>query len=249
MPNVRANGIDIYYEIHGQGGPLVMVIGLSANVDWWEPAIIERLSRRYRLLLFDNRGAGRTEKPDMPYTISLMAQDTAALMALLGIERAHILGVSMGGMIAQEFALQYPDRVNKLILACTSCGGKESVSASPEELAFFMRREGSPEEIKRRLFRILFPEEFIASHAGELERFWERILKAPIPQEAFFRQLGAIQTFSSCGRLAQIQAPTLVMTGNRDVLIPPQNSEILARKIPDARLEIFSLCFFIVTFQ
>jgi len=229
----------MYYEIHGQGEPLVMIMGLSANVDWWDPVIVERLSKRYQLLLFDNRGAGRTEKPQMTYTIALMAQDTVELMTQVGIEKAHILGVSMGGMIAQELALHYPERVNKLILACTNCGGTQSIVAPPDVIGLFTNRTGTPDEIKQRMFKVLFPDEYIANHADQLEQLWLRAIRAPIPTDALLRQLEAIQTFSTYDRLDQIQAPTLVMTGDQDILVPPKNAEIIAGRIPGARLEIF----------
>ncbi|OUM84410.1 MAG: hypothetical protein BAA01_00890 [Bacillus thermozeamaize] len=239
MPTIQANGIEMYYEIHGQGTPLVMIMGLSANLDWWEPEMIERLSKRYRLLLFDNRGAGRTEKPAVEYSIPMFAQDTAALMSQVGIEKAHILGVSMGGMIAQEFALHYPERVDKLVLVCTNCGGAQSVPASPEVLGWLANRNVSPDELKQRQLKLLFPDSFVAEQPDKVERFWERVSRAPIPLEAFQRQLGAIQRFGTYDRLDRITSPTLVMTGSEDILVPPRNSEILAERIPGARLEIF----------
>jgi pimeloyl-ACP methyl ester carboxylesterase len=160
-------------------------------------------------------------------------------MTQVGIERAYILGVSMGGMIAQEFALHYPERVNKLILVCTNCGGSQSVPAAPEVLALLANRDVSPEEFKQRQFKLLFPDHFVAARSDKLERFWERVQRAPIPLAAFYRQIGAIQAFSTYDRLDQIQSPTLVLTGDEDILVPPQNSEILARRIPGARLEVF----------
>jgi len=131
MPKAKVQGIDLYYEVHGAGYPLVLIRGFGSNLDHWycqTPAF----SSRYRVVTFDNRGIGRSEKPDVPYTISMMAGDTAGLMDAIGVSKAHILGISMGGMIAQEIALRYPQRVHGLVLACTHCGGDRAVRPSEE---------------------------------------------------------------------------------------------------------------------
>ena len=118
MPKQKVNRIEIYYEMHGQGDPLVLIMGLRRNAEWWYRQI-PTLSKHFQVLVFDNRGAGRTDKPKMDYSIRLFADDTAGLMEALGIREANILGVSMGGYIAQELALNYPDRVKRLVLGCT----------------------------------------------------------------------------------------------------------------------------------
>lgn len=239
MPAVEANGLKMYYEIHGEGHPLVMIMGLGANLDWWGPEIVDRLARRYRLLLFDNRGAGRTEKPATRYSIRMFADDTAALMDAVGIERAHVLGVSMGGMIAQELALNHPGRVERLILACTNCGVLRSVPPSMRVLAWLTARNVPPETLKERQLRLMFPDRFVARQREQIEAYWQRAGRHPTPVDAFRRQFGAILRFNSYGRLRRIQAPTLVMTGDEDILVPPRNAEILAARIPGARLEVF----------
>jgi pimeloyl-ACP methyl ester carboxylesterase len=120
MPKVKVNDIQIYYEVKGKGYPLVMIVGCGANLEAWDPRLIEGLSKHFKLVLFDNRGAGRTDLSKGEYTIRLFADDTAGLMDALGISRAHVLGISMGGMIAQELAINYPEKVSKLIL-CSTC--------------------------------------------------------------------------------------------------------------------------------
>ena len=216
-----------------------MIMGLGANLDWWDERVVGRLSRRYRLLLFDNRGSGRSEKPPGLYSMPLFADDTVALMDAVGIEKAHVLGMSMGGMIAQELALRHPARVQRLVLACTSCGGVRSIP--PEPWAFFrlLDRDALLEFEWERQVELLFPRHFAAQHRHQLEAFWRRASRFPTPPAAFRRQLAAILRFNSYGRLPWIQAPTLVLTGTEDVLIPPKNAEILAARIPDARLEVF----------
>lgn len=119
MPTIKANDINIYYELYGEGEPLVLIAGLGTDLTVYEPTI-NRLSKRFRVLAFDNRGVGRTDKPDIPYKIEIMADDTAELMNGVGINKAHVLGISMGGRIAMALALQHPSKVNSLVLAATS---------------------------------------------------------------------------------------------------------------------------------
>lgn len=119
MPYVKVNDIQMYYEIHGDGEPLVLIVGLGTDISEWD-GIIRWLAKKYKVLAFDNRGAGRTDKPDAPYSMEMMADDTAGLMQTLGMQQAHILGVSMGGRIALAFSLRYPERVKKLVLVSTS---------------------------------------------------------------------------------------------------------------------------------
>ena len=116
MPKVKVNGINMHYEVHGDGFPIVMITGVSFCLKIWDNVLIDSLSKQFKVILFDNRGAGQTDIPEGEYTIKMMADDTTGLMDALNIERAHILGFSMGGMIAQEVALNYPQKVEKLIL-------------------------------------------------------------------------------------------------------------------------------------
>jgi pimeloyl-ACP methyl ester carboxylesterase len=138
MPRQRVGDIEIYYEVHGAGPrTLVMVRGLGSNLlSWYEQ--IDVLPRHYKCVMFDNRGAGRTDKPDAPYSIKQMADDTAGLMDALGIGRAALLGISMGGMIAQEFALYHQEKLSCLILGCTHFGGANVVQSPPEIAAAIM---------------------------------------------------------------------------------------------------------------
>ena len=119
MPKVKVNDIQIYYEVKGDGFPVVMINGLSDNLDCWDPRLIEALSKKFKLVLFDNRDAGRTDVSEREYTMKLFADDTVCLMNALGISKAHVLGISMGGMIAQELVLNYPEKVAKLVLCST----------------------------------------------------------------------------------------------------------------------------------
>ncbi|MBS7250586.1 MAG: alpha/beta hydrolase [Candidatus Freyarchaeota archaeon] len=240
MPRIRIGDIKMYYEIHGKGFPLVMITGLSANKDWWPDYFIQQFSKRFKLLLFDNRGAGRTDAPKIDYTIRMFADDTIGLMDALEIEEAHMIGVSMGGMIAQELAISYPDRVKKLVLCSTTPGGQKSIPTPPETVQKIMQSEGlTDEQIARRTIPLLFTEEFIKNNPDVVEKTVNRMLIAPISRDAFMRQIKAIMQFDAYDRLPKINKPTLVMAGKEDVLIPYQNSEILAQRIPRAKLVLY----------
>ena len=241
MPKVKVNDIQIYYEVHGEGFPLIMITGWSGNIDWWDPRIIQELSKKYKLVIFDNRGAGRTDISDRKYTIKLFADDTVGLMDALEISRANILGRSMGGMIAQELVLNYPEKVEKLILCSTFCGGTKSVPPSQKALDMFTVDGSalSPEQIARMAISILFTEDFIKNNPDLVEFSLQQILKAPISIKALVRQAEAVMEFDTYERLAQIKVPTIVLHGKRDILIPPENGSILAKAIPNAKLVYF----------
>ena len=134
MSRVKVNDIKMYYDVQGEGFPLVMVMGFLGSASCWDPRMMAPLSDKFKVLVFDNRGAGRTDVSEREYSIKLFASDTVGLMDALNIPRAHVLGISMGGMIAQEVALNYPKRVEKLILASTFCGGAHSVLFAKADL-------------------------------------------------------------------------------------------------------------------
>lgn len=124
MPRVKVDDIEIFYEMQGEGAPLVLIMGWTASSESWDPQLVEELSRFYTVIVFDNRGTGRSDKPDLEYSIEMMTDDVAGLLEAINIQKAHVLGFSMGGMIAQELALRYPEKVSSLILCGTSCGGQ-----------------------------------------------------------------------------------------------------------------------------
>jgi 3-oxoadipate enol-lactonase len=224
MPYIRSGDISIYYEIHGSGSQmLIMIRGLGADVTAWFSQIPE-LSKHFRLIVFDNRGAGRTDKPDAPYSTAQMAADTKGLLDALDISQTSLLGLSMGGMIAQEFAIHYPERVDRLVLGCTTFGGRDSIAPAAEVFAALQERT-------------LFTDETIANNRSAITAYNEAKRKFPIPPFAFQRQLEAITRHDTANRLGQITAPTLVMTGREDRLIPPENSRLLAARIPGAVLK------------
>jgi pimeloyl-ACP methyl ester carboxylesterase len=173
----------------------------------------------------------------------LFADDTAALMQALGINQAHVLGVSMGGYIAQELAINYPGLVQRLILGCTSPGGSRAVPMTPERLAAFTANKGlTPEQILHKDMDIYFSEGFVRDNPEKIREFVEISLRFYQPPEAFLRQFAACQAHDTVDRLDRITHPTLIMTGDDDPLVPPENSRILQELIPQARLVLFPRC-------
>jgi pimeloyl-ACP methyl ester carboxylesterase len=237
MPKVRVNDIQIYYEVHGEGFPLIMIMGLGGNIDWWDPRMIRELSKRFKTVMFDNRGAGRTDVSDRKYSIKLFADDTAGLMDALGISRAHVLGISMGGMIAQELVLNYPKKVEKLVLCSTTCGGTKSVPPSEDVMGILMADGStlSQKEVAKMTIPLILTEDFAKKNPDLVELMMQQMLKAPISNEAFMQQLNAIMEFDTHDRLPHIRAPTLVLHGKQDILVPPGNCSILAEAIPNAK--------------
>lgn len=237
MVFARVGDLNICYELRGEGRPLVMIMGLTGNMDWWDPGVTGGLSKRYQVVLFDNRGAGRTETPpEGEFTCAQMADDTVGLMEAMGIERAHVLGVSMGGMIAQELALNHPEKVEKLVLCATFCGGRNTVYASQEVLARMADSSGTVDDLIRRTLSIMFPAEWLERNEGHFEDFKERYLRAPCTAQNTVRQFMATTRLDTYDRLPSIVVPTLVMCGGADVLIPPENSRMIAGRIPAAKL-------------
>ena len=239
MPKVRVNDIEMNYELHGEGEPLVLIMGFTGNLEGWRP-LLPAFAREYRVLIFDNRGAGLTDKPAGPYSTPMMADDTAGLMDALGIEAAHVYGISMGGMIAQELALRHPQKVKALVLGCTTPGGPNSVP-KPQKTVDDLARIASVsvEEGLGIVLRWLFTEEFVAAHRQQLRETTLNSFDLRTPRHTVLGQLGAIAAHDTYDRLPQIGAPTLVIAGGDDELVPSGNSPILAQRIPGAELVMY----------
>ena len=241
MAYAEVNGTRLWYEERGGGSPLLMIMGLGGSADWWDAGFLSLLAEELHIVIFDNRGCGRSGKPRGGYSVENMACDAAGLLRALGCGRAGVLGVSAGGKIAQELALSEPGLVDGLVLCCTSCGGAEEVAARPEVLAAVgARRPGATlEEVARSSLPLLFPEAFIRQRPDRMEDFIRRYKTAPAPARSFFAQLEAAAAYGSFRRLPEIAVPTLVLTGDADELVPPENSRILAESIPGARLVVY----------
>jgi pimeloyl-ACP methyl ester carboxylesterase len=240
MPQARIRDVNLNYDVYGRGDPLLMIMGLGASSAAWDPALVEELAKSFRVITFDNRGTGQSDKPDIPYSIEMFAADAAGVLEHLEIPTAHIFGVSMGGMIAQEVALRHVPQTHTLTLGCTTAGGTNSVPPPPESLKILTApREGvAPEDVIRRGWPLSYTPNYIATHRAELEATIPRLLKHPTPPFAFQRQMDGTMTLRTWDRLPQIKAPTLVITGTEDVLLPARNSELIAARIPGAKLHL-----------
>jgi 3-oxoadipate enol-lactonase len=228
-----SNGARIYWEESGAGDPLLLIMGLGYTSEMWHRTR-PVLSARYRTIVFDNRGVGKSDVPPGPYSIAQMAADAAAVLDAAGVERAHVFGISMGGMIAQELALSHPERVRSLVLGCTACGGRGAVSADEKVLKVVMARATmTPEE------GALAMVPYIYDSSTPRERIEEdlAIRRRTYPTAAgYLGQIQAIMAWASLDRLSDIHTPTLIIHGESDQLVPPENSRILAEHIPGARL-------------
>jgi 3-oxoadipate enol-lactonase len=236
---ISVGDIKMYYQIFGRGEPLLMIMGLAGHSLDWGEKLPGRLAERYQVILFDNRGAGRSDQPAGTLTINQMAGDAVGLMDSLGIDKAHVFGGSMGGMIALQVALDYPDRVNKLVLGATAAGGKRRIFPPPEiERYFIPRPDLSAHDYLLWTSEVCYPPEFIKAHQQIVEEKISANLAYPGTLESYLSQLEAFRTFDVDDRLGAINAETLVITGSRDVLIPPQNSYLIAERIPHAKIRV-----------
>jgi 3-oxoadipate enol-lactonase len=248
MSTATVGSLDVYYEEHGSGDPLLLIMGLAADSTAWMFQVPD-FAQHYRTIVFDNRGVGRTSKPAGPYTIHEMADDAAGLLDVLDVRRAHVVGVSMGGMIAQELALRHPARVRSLVLACTYPEPDAEIERnrrfSLEQFGGTVTAEGemqvdlkaiNPMDFLQHLLPAVFNQEFIAKELPKLIQVFSGALQYGFSMEAILGQVAAVMNHKATERLHQIAVPTLVITGDADRLIPPANSDILAKHIPGAKL-------------
>ncbi|MBI3505518.1 MAG: alpha/beta fold hydrolase [Proteobacteria bacterium] len=231
------NGIQLYVEDEGSGPPLLLIMGLGASLETWV-AQRQAFAAHHRMIAFDNRGAGRSASPPPPWTVPAMATDAVGLLDALGIERAHVLGVSMGGMIAQELAIRHPARVARLVIAMSF--------ARPEPLrrAFLLHRRGARLQGADAANESLATLPWLLSSATlrDAERLQPLLaLFGDMPfmsADAYAHQVDAIVEYTTRDRLHLVRAPTLVLAAAEDVLTPLSLSEEIAAAIPSARLEV-----------
>lgn len=236
MPDVQANGITIHYEERGSGDPLILIMGLGADGPVWEEHAKE-YEKHFRCILVDNRGAGGTDKPDGPYTTKMMADDTAGLMDSLGIERAHVNGISMGGAIGQELAINYPDKVRSLVLVSTWAKCNEYATIVFDHFAK-MRRVAPPNEFMELLQLWIFAPPFYEANLDALRQGQQDAVENPnpMPQHAFEAQCAACTGHDTTGRLDRIQAPTLITIADQDIFTPPAFSDYLHEHIAGSEI-------------
>lgn len=236
MPKIKTNNINIFYETYGSGEPLVMIAGFAADHLIWQ-LLIRDLAKQFQVVVIDNRGVGQTDSPDTEYTLELMADDTVAVMDALNINKATILGHSMGGFIAQELAIKYPTKVKNLILYSTSAKTDNRSSLFLEFNGQLFAKD--PEAALRNIMFWLYSADFLSNKLA-IESVVTAMKNNPYPQTpiGFIRQLTACKYHDTTSRLNKIQSPTLVIAGEKDVLMPLSQTNELAAGIKNAELAV-----------
>jgi pimeloyl-ACP methyl ester carboxylesterase len=237
VPTARNGNISLHFESTGAGAPVLLVMGLGMNATGWWRTIPVLAEARLRVLAFDNRGVGRSDRPPGPYSVAEMASDAVAVLDAAGVERASVYGISLGGMIAQEIALGYPDRVQRLVLGATTPGGSRATPAPEATIAFFHRRAEMPaEEAVWASVPYNYAPRTRAGHGDRIAQDIEQRLRFPVEPEPYSAQLQAGLSHDTHDRLGQIGVPTLVVHGLEDTMVPTPNGRLLAEAIPGASL-------------
>lgn len=239
MNATSADGTGIAWSERGAGPPLLLIHGLGYASWGWEP-VLGPLAERFRVLTFDNRGIGGSGRPPGPYTTRMLAEDAAAVLDAAGVDRAHVVGTSLGGMVAQELALRRPDRVDRLVLACTTAGGAGSYPMPEHTIRLITQPTDLPREERFRVFvRNALSEPY---DEAVVERITALRLEEAQPLEAWQAQAAAGMAHDALDRVERIVAPTLVVAGTADEVVDVRNSALLADRIGGARLERFEGC-------
>jgi 3-oxoadipate enol-lactonase len=239
MPFAHNGALRVYYESVGHGPAVLLIMGqgLSLESGW---RTVELLSTQFRVLAFDNRDMGRSDRALWPYVVAQMAGDAVAVLDAAGERRAHVYGISLGGMVAQEIALRRPDRVRSLVLGATTPGGPRAVPQDAQILTFFSRVGAmGPEEAEWAAVPYTYGARTRREHGDRIgEDISRRLLHAP-EALAYLHQVAAVASHSTHNRLGEIKAPTLVIHGEQDMLQAPQNARLLAEAIPGAELKLW----------
>lgn len=236
---VQTNGQELYYEVHGEGPALVLVMGIGYDSSLWTLAQVPALSTQFRVVLVDNRDAGRSSKASHPYSIADMADDIAGLLDALGIQKTHLLGLSMGGMIALEFALRHEDRLDRLVLAGTGAAPARSAVDPIQIWSWVKANDATGNVFGGQQLTSLFSTAFLRNHEA-VKDTTALLASNPYPMSpgAYGRQANAYLKFDALSRLGAITAPTLVVVGEQDLLTPPWIAHEVANAIPGARFEV-----------
>lgn len=223
-------GVSIRYTSEGEGFPVFLIMGFGATSDLWSPEFKNPLAQAHRVLAFDNRGIGGSKGPSVPPSIAIYAQDAIGLMDHLGIGKAHFIGISMGGMIAQQIAVRYPDRVAKLVLGATTCSSRY-IRHSPALLGLWLIGIAP-----RLALRALVSDEYLERHPEVVEkiRSYARLHRASL--KSLKQQSQSVSSFDLDDQVTSIKAPTLIIAGTGDRIINSENSLILASRIRGSKL-------------
>jgi pimeloyl-ACP methyl ester carboxylesterase len=238
MPSVDAGGTELHYVRAGEGEPLLLIQGMSATHLAWGRPFLSELERSFECVVFDNRGMGLSGEAELPFTIADMAEDAAALLDALGIESAHVVGISMGGMIAQELALAHPERIRTLTIGASYCGGPNGELMAPEDLQMLgaAYASGEADNVFRAMWEINLSPGFRAEESRYAD-FVEMGSALPAPRPVVMQQMRACGEHDTHERLARIDLPTLVVHGDADRLLGHGNGREIAAAIPGSRFE------------
>jgi 3-oxoadipate enol-lactonase len=239
MPQAAVDGISLFYERHGAGEPVLLIQGMSGTHLAWGEAFLAGLGEGLDIVAYDHRGVGDSTPQTDPFTIVQLADDAAGLLDALGWDDAHVLGISMGGMVAQELALRHPGRIRTLTLGCTYPGGAEGQLADPaliQELAGTLL-SGDRERALRTGYAANLSAAYVADEAN-WEPFRAMAAAVPVAVGVIMLQMQAVMGHDTSARLESIEAPTLIVHGTEDRMLPVVNGELIARAIPGARLEL-----------
>lgn len=235
IKKIHVGDIDIAYKMFGNGKPVLLINGFSAPLDFWDPILLANLASNHTVIVFDNRGIGNTTSGIKKFSISQFANDTAGLLDALNVSKADVIGWSMGGMIAQELTLMHPEKVDKLVIHASSCGGKQSVLPSQEVIMAAVTISSNSVERIQKILPLLFPEIWRMQNPNYLEKL-PRTTEV-IPSETLDLQTEAILNWEGvCDKLNIITQPTLVVVGTDDFFTPSSNSLLIAEKINGSRL-------------
>ena len=239
MPIANTGSVNIHYETYGDGEPLLLIMGFAMPGTAWLPIL--PLLTGFKSIYFDNRGTGTSDKPAGIYTVPEMADDACGVLKALGINRAKVYGVSMGGMIAQELTLRHPDQVEKLVLGCTMAGGSSAKPAAPDVIERMMTGNAlmgsEPDKALDVILPLLLPADFIAAHLELKPMLIAAMAMAPrTPPAAIASQTAGIMQFNAYDRLPQIKCPVLIVHGDNDLLVPTANAAILKSRLPQAEV-------------
>ena len=240
MPQANVNGIRLYYKTFGQGEPLVLISGLGAGHTAWFRQL-PAFKKHYKVITFDPRSIGNSDRPKEPYSLKAMADDVVGLMDHLGVGRAHILGQSLGGLVAQQVAIDYPDRVLKLVLVSSTLAGGDTNPTNPALMEVLGYAEGTTEidfsrVNTRKTMHVVIGMSFNKMLYRKAMQFLSRFFVKPEMFDGLSDQLRAISGHNTVDRLHLIKAQTLVITGAEDRIVSPHSSEVLAANIPNAKL-------------
>jgi pimeloyl-ACP methyl ester carboxylesterase len=236
--SAAGSGCELHWESTGEGPPVLLITGLGLSGGaWWRTVPV--LARRFRVITFDNRGVGRSTSSTYSYTTEAMADDAVSVLDAVGIDAAHVYGFSLGGMVAQQLALRFPERVRALVLGATHAGGPRAVAPDEDAVEFFRRRPELPdEEAAWASVPYNYGPRCRRRRAGRIGEDIAQRLAHPFPAEAYRAQLYAAGLHNCFGRLGRIVAPTLIVHGGQDRMIPVGNARLLAERVPHAELRI-----------